>query len=167
MAGEGGPIEVNIGECACPGHPHEDGDIVWMRAKPNMDMGLAAQVGLRQSGNYRGDTEGALLAVLVRYGVAAWNCRDAEGPIRVTTDAVVERLGWGDGAIKVAAKARELYWDTVLAPLVPAKSEQPQPTPAALSTSPSQGSGQRTQSSPQPSSHSEPVGGKRSATTGG
>lgn len=166
MAGESGPIEIGIGACQCPGSPHGE-DVVWLRTKPDLNMGLAAQAAIRQSGNYRGDTDGALISVLVRYGVVAWNCRDAEGPIRVTTDAVVERLGWSEAALKVAAKARELYWDTVLAPLVPPKSELPTPTPSEPSTSASRPSGRHTPTSPEQSSHSEQEAGAPLPRTGG
>ena len=160
MAGEGGPVEQGIGKCQCPDSPHAE-DIIWWRAKPDFNMGSAAQVALRQSGSYRGDTEAALLSVLVRYGVVAWNIRTADGPVPVTTDAVLERLGWGDAAIKATAKARELYWDKVLAPLVPAKSEPPQPMPAELSTSASPRSGQRTRTSPEQSSPSGQEAGRQ------
>lgn len=167
MAGEGGPVEVRLTSCDCPGTPHADGDLIYLRPRADMNMGLAAQVALRQSGNYRGDAESALLSVMVRYGVIAWTCRDAEGPVRVTTDAVVERLGWSNDAMAVMAKARELYWDTVLAPLVPAKSDAAPGTPSDDSTSPSPESGLTTPTSSEPSSPSEPVTGRPSKTTGG
>lgn len=166
MAGESGPVEVRLNDCQCPGNLHPDGDILWFRSRPDANMGLAAQVALRQSGSYRGDAEAAVLSVLIRYGVVAWTCRNADGPVAVTTDAVLDRLGWGEGALTVATKARELYWDAVIDPLVPTKSEPPPPTPGDSSTSQNPDSGPATRTSSAPSSRSAPAAGKRSPTTG-
>lgn len=150
MAGESGPPEINIGECECPGTPHAGGDLVWMRNKPDLNMGLAVQEALRQSGSLRGDGQAAVLSAMVRYGVAAWNIRDDDGAIPVTTDAVAQRLGWGEGAMKVAAKARELYWERVLVPLGLTRSTSAPPTPDEPSTSPSRASGPSTPTSSEP-----------------
>jgi len=151
-------VEVPIGECRCfhtNGAPvHADGDLVYLRAKPDLSMGLAAASALRQSGDYMGDTEAALFSVFVRYGVVAWNIVDSNGPVRVTADAVLDRLGLAAGGAIVASRAAELYRDTVLAPLVPKRSGPPPPTPRTGSTSRNRGSGPRTPRSPSPSSPS-------------
>lgn len=166
MAGESGPVEVNIGACQCPGTPHPAGDVVWLRAKPDLNMGLATQEALRQSGSLRGDGQAAVLSALVRYGVVAWNLRDADGAVPVTTDAVVERIGWGEAAIEVARHARELYWNAVLVPLGMTRSDSAQPTPRTDSTSANQSSGQSTPTSSGESSPSEQEAGAPSRRTG-
>jgi hypothetical protein len=150
MAGESGPPEVNIGDCECPGAPHSGGDLVWLRPKPDLNMGLAVQEALRQSGSLRGDGQAAVLSAMVRYGVAAWNIRDEDGSVPITTDAVAQRLGWGEGALKVTAKARELYWERVLSPLGLTRSTSAPATPDEPSTSPSPASGRNTPTSSEP-----------------
>lgn len=157
MSGGNGlePTRVNIGACQCPNSPHAEGDWVLLRPEPSFDMGLAAREAIRQSGWLIGDTDGAYQSVLVRYGVVAWNITGATGdPVRVTTTAVAERLGWSDGAVAVADKARELYEEKVLAPLVPTSSPSAQGTPGENSTSPNPSSGEPSQPSPEPSSPS-------------
>jgi len=142
MAGESGPTEVNIGPCECPGTPHVDGDIVWLSPKPDLEMGLAVREALRQSGSLRGDADAAVRSALIRYGVKAWNVRDESGPLRITTDRVAQRLGWGEGAIRVSDAVKELYWDTVLDPLGVTRSTSAPSTPDEPSTSPNPESGQ-------------------------
>lgn len=148
MAGESGPVEVPIGECQCPGTPHPSGDIVFLRPKPDLNMGLAAQEALRQSGSLRGDGLASVVSAITRYGVVAWNLRDADGnSVPISTDGVIQRLGWSPEALAVAAKARELYLDTVLAPLVPARPEPAPSTHDDSLTSPSPASGRPTPTS--------------------
>jgi hypothetical protein len=157
------PIEVPIGECRCfhtNGAPvHPDGDLVYLRPKPDLAMGLAAASALRQSGDYMGDTEAALFSVFVRYGVIAWNVVDSQGPVKVTADAVLDRLGWAEGGAIVASRAATLYRDTVLAPLVPTRPAPLRPTRRTGSMSRNRGSGPPTPPSPSPSSPSEPEAG--------
>lgn len=157
----GQPVEVNIGDCRCPGdpRPHPDGDLVYLRPVPDLTMGLAATSALRQSGNLMGDTEAAMYSVFVRYGVVAWNVVDATGPVRVTHDAILSRLEWVHGGAIVASRAAELYRDTVLAPLVPTRSAPSRPTRSNGLMSPNPASGQRTRNSRSRSSPSEPVAG--------
>lgn len=156
-------VEVNIGACQCAHSngavPHPDGDVVYLRPKPDLAMGLAAQAAIRQSGDLIGDTNAALYSVYVRYGVVAWNVRDLAGPVPVTHDRLLDRLGWGEGGMTVAMKAVELYHEAVLAPLLPAKSAPQRPSRKTDSTSPSRQSGRRSPSSRQPSLPSGPVAG--------
>jgi len=151
--------------CECPGHPHEQ-DILYFRPKPDLAMGLAAQSALAQASGFRGDGESAFLGALARHGVVEWTCRDEDGPIRVSPQTVVERIGWGIDAIAVVEKARELYYKQVLDPLAVAKSDSEPPTPEAPSTSPSLASSPPSPTSPLPSSHSAAAVGKQSATIG-
>lgn len=148
------PVEVNIGDCRCSGdpRPHPDGDVVFLRPKPDLTMGLASASALRQSGDFMGDTEAALYSVFVRYGVVAWNVRDEKGPVVVTPEAVLDRLGWAEGGAIVAARAAALYRETILGPLVRTSPEPQQPTHKNGSTSRSPRSGRRSpSSSPRPS----------------
>lgn len=133
----GQAVEVNIGDCLCPGDPRpHPSDIVWMRAKPDLQMGLAAIAALRQSGDYIGDANAAVYSVFVRYGVVAWNITDELGkPVPVTFEAILDRLGWLEGGKIVAQKGMELYQDKVFVPLALPSSVSPQPTHSNGSTS--------------------------------
>lgn len=159
------PVEVNIGACTCAhanGHvPHPDGDVVYMRAKPNLDMGIAAQTALRNSGRYVGDTHAALWTVFVRFGVTGWNLVDVKGAaLPFSVEALLDRLEDPlESGMIVATRGVELYQDAVLAPLLPAKSVPPRPSRRTGSTSPSRASGRPTRRSPSPSSPSEQAAG--------
>lgn len=153
------PVEVNIGNCTCAHSngaiPHPDGDVVYLRPKPDLAMGIAAQEAIRQSGNYLGDTHAALYSVYVRYGVVGWNVRDREGPVRLTTEALLARLEEPlEAGMIVARRGVELYQEAVLAPLHLAKSAPQRPSRRTGSTSPNRASGRPSRSSPRPSSPS-------------
>ena len=153
------PVEVNIGDCGCAHSngsvPHPDGDVVYMRPKPDLAMGIAAGAAIRQSGNYLGDTNAALYTVYVRFGVVGWNLVDRDGPVPLTVGALLDRLENPLSAgMLVANKGVELYHEAVLAPLAPAKSASRRPSPRTVSTSRNRGSGRSTPTSPPPSSPS-------------
>lgn len=155
----GQAVEVNIGGCRCHGdpRPHPDGDVVYLRPKPDLAMGLAATSALRQAGNLIGDNEAALYSVFVRYGVIGWNVLGPDGQtLPVTHDAILDRLGWEEGGAIVATRAVALYRDKVLDPLLLMNSAPRPPTPVNGSTPQSPSSG-RSRTSRKPSSHSGPV----------
>lgn len=128
-----------------------------MRAKPDLAMGLAAEAAIRQSDSFMGDTEAAVYSVFVRYGVVSWNIRDDKGPRRVTFEAILDRLQWNTGGAIVAKRGRDLYYEAVLAPLVPPSSPPRPPTRTNGSTHPKPRSGPNSPTSPRRSSRSGAV----------
>ena len=152
-------IPVPIGECRCPGTPHE-GDVVYLRPKPDLAMGLASRAALQRSGDLVGDTEAALYSVFIRHGVIDWNIvgppdkAGKQAPVPITHASILDRLGWAGGGASVALRAMTLYQDAVLDPLAEARSALLRSTPVNGSTSASPASGPSTPSSRKRSSRS-------------
>jgi hypothetical protein len=161
----GQDVAVDIGECRCPGTPH-DSDTVWLRGKPDLAMGLAFRQALRESGRRTGDLQATIGDIYLRYGVVAWTITGEDRkPLPVSHAAVIERLPWPD-ALPVVDAADDLYGAALVDPLVKTKASSPQPSPDAPSTSASSSSAPPAlPSSPQPSP-SRRAAGRRSATTG-
>ncbi len=154
MSGPNGavPTEVNLGACRCPGSPHANGDIVWLKPKAGIDMGLAATVALRRSGNRPGDVQAALGMVFLRYGISAWTFTDArKEPVPVTADTIDEWLPWDEGGFEVADAADNLYASTVIAPLVKTSEASPPASPEEPSMSATPQSGEQPPTSSEPS----------------
>lgn len=150
-------IEVPIGECRCPETPHE-GDIVWLKPKPDLDMGLAARGALTQNGGLVGDTDAAFYSVLIRHGVAAWNIVDEKAqPVPVTHPNILDRLTWAEGGAIVALRAQQLYQDAVLDPLALANAALLPRSHVNGSTQATPRSGASTPKSSRPSSPSRRV----------
>ena len=110
-------IEVRFSDCRCPGSPHPDGDVGYLR--PFLDYAGGAEA-LRAMAKAEGDV--SLFAELVgpvyiRRGLVGWNRLDEAGePLPLPTDPGTalpyEEAYW------LAEKADDLYGESVLAPLV-------------------------------------------------
>lgn len=151
-------VEVPIGECRCPESPHPDGDVVFLRDKPDMDMGLAARGVLAQKQGFVGEAEAAFYSVFVRHGVVAWNVLNDKGePVPLTHANILDRLTWAEGGAIVAVRATVLYQDAVLDPLALANAALMPRSHINGSTSPTPTSGASIPKSSRPSSHSKRV----------
>jgi hypothetical protein len=151
-------IEVSLGECRCPGTPHPDGDLLYLRPK----LGLAAGVAIQQTvidmaGNRSApDITGLLSEAYLRYGVADWNLLDDAGkPLELTPETLREQvLDDFERATPAADRADELYMQATIGPLLPK-------APSSLPTMPTNGSTSATNGHiPKPRKRS-----KRSSTT--
>lgn len=152
-------IEVPIGECRCPNSPHPDGDVVWMRDKPDLAMALAARSAMHQSSPLMGEASAAVWSVYIRHGVVRWNLLDEKGKaIPVTFDTILDRMAdWLHGGEIVSNRGSELYHESIfLPPAKPGSSSQP-PTPSNGSTPRSPESGPPNRNSRKPSSPSPRV----------
>lgn len=132
---------VDIGECRCPGTPHET-DTVGMRPR----LGLAAGVALQRavadfllSSERR--TEDKAIGILVEYyvleGVAEWNLVDENGkPLPLNDQTMREQL-LDDFARSraIADKGDDLYKGPVLGPLLSGASKSSKTTSSNGSTS--------------------------------
>ena len=101
-------VPVRVRDCACPDLPHADeGDIVWLAPKVSLDLGIAAQQALIESG---GDA-----ALLTRLWMRAFVTHGFRGAnFDVTADALLEDF---ELSRPVAEAANDLYADTILRPL--------------------------------------------------
>ena len=130
------PIEVRFSDCRCPGFPHPDGDVAYLR--PFLDYAGGAE-GLRAMRSAGGDVERfdeTVGPVYIRRGLIGWNRLDEEGnPLPLPADPAAglpfEEAYW------IADRADDLYGGSVLAPLATliAKSSPTGPTESSRSTS--------------------------------
>lgn len=157
-----GLVEVRVGDCACPGTPH-DGDLVYLLPKLGLEGGAAAEFDLLLT-NELPDENRRTLALLarwtvtfVRYGAVAWNRVDETGPAPFDVESLI-----ADYSVSrlIAEKANELYSEAVMSPLFAAAGVRPSPNraqrrsrsgPTASSTS------RRRGSTPKPSESSLPA----------
>ena len=136
-------IEVNIGACTCPGTPHPDGDVVYLRDK----MGLAGGsiltgivsdfLSLPMEERPSSTTLTADLRVgYVQQGAVGWNLVGEDGDLPFTPENLREQIldDYARGTL-VADKADELYYEPVLAPLLARVAQLLQPTPTNPRTS--------------------------------
>jgi hypothetical protein len=110
------PIPVRVRDCACPGDPHPDGDVVYLRPHLNIDGGEAAEADLIESMADERELKRRWLRTFVKHGAVSWNLTDAEGePVPFDVDAILD--DW-TLARPVADKAADLYTQSVIAPFV-------------------------------------------------
>ena len=121
MSNELVPVSV---ECQCPGTPHADGDLVYLRPK----LGLAAGIELQsimqaalqsETRPTAGEVQGQLVEAYLLHGIADWTLAVDEVAVPVTRETITEHLLSDFArAEPVADKADDLYYGPVLAPLV-------------------------------------------------
>lgn len=117
-------VKVRIGECQCPGAPHEDGDHVWLRPKLGLSAGVELQSIIAEAtqANPRPPTAvitGRLVEAYLLHGVAEWTLVDVVGPIPVNRDTITTHLLSDFGRSQEAASvADDLYFGPVISPLV-------------------------------------------------
>ena len=128
------PIEVRFSDCRCPGAPHPDGDVAYLR--PFLDYAGGAEA-LRAMRAADGDVEkfAELVGpVYIRRGMVGWNRVDEDGdpvplPVDPSTELPYEEAYW------LADRADDLYGGSVLAPLVKQLEMSSRTGPTASSTS--------------------------------
>lgn len=131
------PVEV---PCPCPGTPHPDGDMVFLRSKLGLAGGSMLQrlaIEANQARPDAADLTGMLAEAYLRVGVSGWTFVDVDGaPVPVTADSLQSWL-LDDFALAapIADKADELYLGPVLLPLVKAGARRSPSTTTAASTS--------------------------------
>ncbi len=126
-------IEARARDCACPGTPHEDGDVVYLRPTLGIEGGLEAEADLLEAIQQfpipermsKREEDAATTArgrflrpkwfvTFLRHGAVGWNLVDAEGD-DVPFD--VERLVADYSLARMPGdKAADLYGPAVLAP---------------------------------------------------
>lgn len=134
-------IDVRVRDCACPGTPHPDGDVVYLLPSLSLEGGAAAEMerDLVIDG-YNDVTEAErirltlrmlarLTDVYVRYGAVAWNFErlNEQGRNEPEPFDVEVLLRSYSLSQRVAAKASELYSEDVIGPLLKAAAAAGQP----------------------------------------
>jgi hypothetical protein len=137
------PIAVRFRDCSCPGYPHPDGDVAYLR--PHLDLAGGSEA-LRAvsvlSENDKGETvwklapssefQERLWPIYLRRGVVSWNVVDEDGPVPVEE---VANLPYPE-AYELADKADDIYGGEVLAPLAKRMSRLLEAGPTFGSTPP-------------------------------
>ena len=117
----------------CSTGEHPDGDSVSLRPKLGLAGGIEAQQTIQAiaNGTSASEVTGLLMEVYLKHGVADWTLHADFTPDNLRS------LLLDDFALAqpVADKADELYYSSVVGPLVAAASRSSQATPAAPSTS--------------------------------
>lgn len=138
MSGESVPVLV--GECLCPGAPHEDGDSVYLRAKLGLSAGILLQRVVIEGNQNKlpaAQIAAELSEAYLQVGVASWNLLDDEGPVPVTPDTIRSYLLEDFArATPVANRADELYAGPVILPLFPKAAVSSNTSTTNGSTSP-------------------------------
>lgn len=136
-------IPVRFRDCACPGTPHEEGDIAQLR--PHLDLAGGSEA-LRAisvfTENDKGETlwtlapseefQERLWPVYLRRGVVSWNVVDENGPVPLEE---VADLPYPD-AFELADRADDIYGGEVLAPFLKRMSKLLKDGQTAPSTPP-------------------------------
>ena len=151
-------IPVRVRDCACPGTPHaEEGDIIYLLPALPLAGGAAAELDLVESESH--PNSGIWLiarwtVTFVRYGAVGWNWlrinEDTGRHEPVPFDVEVLAADYGL-ARKVAARANELYQESLLGPLLEAAG-----TTLEAVVSPPNRAARRSQRGPTPASTSRP-----------
>lgn len=178
------PVAVRVRDCECPGAPHPDGDVVFMRPTISLDGGLAAEhdtttalaeaiahgvalVGGVPPKEWSPEQEAAMaadmserlrrkwLATYVRYGAIGWNFLDEAGPIAFDVEAILSDYTL---AQPVAEMGDELYGESINRPLLARQATLSQPGRKVVSISRQKGSTQRRR---RPSSPGTSAGSRR------
>lgn len=135
-------IPVPIGACQCPGAPHEDGDVVYLRPKLGLRPGVAIQrllIDSQQSGTLAAaDLAGLLAEGYLIHGVVAWSMVNETGkPVPVNEGTIrTVLLDDFERAAPVADAADDQYKGVVILPLVNRARASLKATLTNVSTSP-------------------------------
>lgn len=115
------PITVPVGDCRCPGTPHEQ-DEVYLAAELGLTAGLAVEAAMNDSKPE--DQNVAVSLALIHHNIVGWSFLDEKGPVPFRRPdgkpdvAAIERLlPYARGGEAVANKAAGLYIDSFLVPL--------------------------------------------------
>lgn len=111
------PVEVRFSDCRCPGSPHPDGDVAYLRPFLDYAGGAEALRAMRQAGGDVERFDELVGPVYIRRGMLGWNRVDEDGepvplPDDPSTDLPYDEAYW------LANRADDLYGGSVLAPLV-------------------------------------------------
>lgn len=121
------PVPVRLGFCPCEGTPHEDGDVVYLRAELEPLEGVRARaiVGQMIEGSIdQVEANVRMAALWLDIGIVDWTFLTDDGkPIPVTPENIVRALPYGKGGQLVADAADDLYTRMVIDPLVAKISE--------------------------------------------
>lgn len=101
-------------DCACPGTPHQDGDIVTYRPKLSFDAAARAVGAIWGTEGEPSAQKG--FDIYLHDGPLSWNLVDGEGNAVPLNDDALDALDFAD-QYEIADYGDTLYRDTVISPL--------------------------------------------------
>ena len=111
------PVEVRIGDCLCPGAPHE-ADVAMLRPRLLPGDAIVALAAFNAN-NDSATIQRELGMALLRGGLVGWNIIDESGPIPLS--AIDDgSLDWDETLRPIAEKANDLYTESLMRPLLDA-----------------------------------------------
>lgn len=115
------PVRVAVGDCRCPGKPH-DHDWVALAPKLSLTAGAAAMAAIGAAETTEAEMEAAIASSFLRHGIVAWSFTGPPGEdgkregVPITNANIDRLLDWAT-AHEVAEKANELYAQDLFRPL--------------------------------------------------
>jgi hypothetical protein len=146
-------VPVRVRDCACPGTPHPEGDLVYILPKIGLEGGTAAQVDFSTTQReipltdadraseddptprrrlFSQTLQRRWMVTFVRFGAVGWNLVDENGPLPFDVE---ELLSDFDLAYPVADRADDLYAEAVMRPLLEASERTSPSSPKVVSMS--------------------------------
>lgn len=133
-------LTVRFRDCECPGTPHPDGDVVYLRPTLGFAAGAAALRAMGEAivvvsptgGGPKGtdpiidDSRSDELVgpVYLREGPSGWNVVDDDGPVPYDPQVLIDNYVWGYPVVEACSA---LYTEAVLSPLVSRMNAQANP----------------------------------------
>lgn len=124
IADRGQPVEVQVGECRCPGAPHTQ-DVVWLKPDADVPMTLAfnttwqnVEGSALSRTEWEADMGAALAGVYIRHSIVRWTFVDDKGmPVPILPSTITRLLPPNNGGLIVASEADRLYQKDLIDPL--------------------------------------------------
>lgn len=109
------PIPVPVGDCRCPGAPHEE-DTVFLAPELGLAAGLAVEAAMAETSG-AAQTVAVSLA-LINNNIVDWTFIGSDGqPVPINPVTIQTQLPYARGGEAVANKAAGLYLDSFITPL--------------------------------------------------
>ena len=120
-------VPVPVGDCRCPGTPHEDGDVVFLYPKLGMEGGIAVQTAIFLNDDAAQRVQAAYVA-LVDHGIADWTFSNGNGSkIPISPATIRGSLPWMEGGSEVAMAAFNQYAEVLRGGPLAAKPQKRTP----------------------------------------
>ena len=113
------PVRVPLGECQCPGSPHQE-DEAFLRPRLTAAAGIEATSIISNAGGKGPGVVGRALGMgYLVDGLLSWNILDDDSEPIPATEEMLEsgRLDWEDTLLPIADAASDQYSDSVINPL--------------------------------------------------
>jgi hypothetical protein len=109
------PFATRVRDCACPGTPHEEGDVVYLNPTLSLDGGIAAEQDIVKAAGDSDLLVRSWVKTFLTHEAIGWNLVDEDGPRPFSVDDLLADYALARPAADAAV---DRYGDTVLGPLL-------------------------------------------------